>query len=235
MSNKPKNNVSSVNSHIQARQLSKQDQVIADARAAQEAKQAAAKEAEAAKAKADLEGGTAAPEAKEPDAKEPEASKTEDKSKDTKVKHVYDRKTKAEWKAIISEMLNDGLEPATVSKRYNVSRGSIYKYKSELAAELAKDAEKEEAAKLTPLSHAENTQKLLESVDAQLADFDAKVAEAQAIVDSAAEQRKIIENSKADYQQILDLLAKQEAVAKALKAKSEAVAEDAKEEEVSKK
>lgn len=230
MSNKPKNNVSSVNSHIQARQLSKQDQVIADARAAQEAKQAAAKEAEAVKAKADLEGGTAAPEAKEP-----EASKTEDKSKDTKVKHVYDRKTKAEWKAIISEMLNDGLEPATVSKRYNVSRGSIYKYKSELAAELAKDAEKEEAAKLTPLSHAENTQKLLEGVDAQLADFDAKVAEAQAIVDSAAEQRKIIENSKADYQKILDLLAKQETVAKALKAKSEAVAEDAKEEEESKK
>lgn len=228
MSNKPKSNVSSVNSHIQAKQLSKQDQVVADARAAQEAKQAAAKEAEAAKAKADLEGGTAEPDAKEPEeVVEPEASKTEDKPKDTKVKHVFDRKTKTEWKAIIAEMLNDNLEPATVSKRYNVSRGSIYKYKSELAAELAKDAEKVEAAKLTPLSHAENTQKLLEGVDAQLVDFDAKVAEAQAIVDSAAEQRKIIEDSKADYQQMLDLLAKQEAVAKALKAKSEA--EDAKE------
>lgn len=153
------------------------------------------------------------------DAKEPEASKTEDK--DTKNKPSFDRKTKTEWKAIIAEMLKDNLDPATVSKRYNVSKGSIYKYKSELAAEVDKDAKKIEAARLTPLSHAENTQKLLEGVDAELSAFDAKVAEAQAVVDSAAAQRKIIEDSKADYQTMLDLLAKQQAVADALKAKAE--------------
>ena len=205
MSNKPKTNINSVNNHIQGKMPPKQDQVIAAARAAEAAKEAVAK----------------APEAVVADKPKESEAKVEE-SKSTKEKHVFDRKTKDQWKAIIAEMLKDNLDPATVSKRYNVSRGSIYKYKSELSAELAKDSEKAEAAKLTPLSHAENTKKLLESVDEQLEAFDAKVAEAQAVVDGAAAQRKVIEESKADYKLMLDLLAKQEAVANALKAKTEA-------------
>ena len=72
--------------------------------------------------------------------------------------------------------------------------------------------EEEEAAKaveeaqLTPLIHAKNTQKLLEGVDARLEAFDAKIQAAKDLVASAAAERKKIEDSKAKFQKILELL-----------------------------
>ena len=195
--NKPKSAVTPINTFIQGKNKNPND-VVAAARAAQEAKDAtktatdkveAPKEPEQAK-----EAATAEPEAKQPEAEE--ATKTKRKNK---------RLSRNEWIAIIKKYHESDKTAAEIAEEHSVSEGSVYKWASDLKKE-EDEAAKAEEAELTPLIHAENTQKLLEGVDAKLEAFDAKIQAAKDLVASAAVERKKIEDSKSKYQQIIELL-----------------------------
>ena len=202
--NKPKSSVTPINTFIQGKTKNPND-VVAAARASQEAKEAtktatdkveapkaedAPKEPEQAK-----EAATAEPEAKQPEAEE--ATKTKRKNK---------RLSRNEWVAIIKKYHESGKTAAEIAEEHSVSEGSVYKWASDLKKEEEEAAKAEEAAKLTPTSVVDDTKKLLEGVDGELEAFDAKIQAAKDLVASAAAERKKIEDSKAKYQQIIELL-----------------------------
>ena len=202
--NKPKSSVTPINTFIQGKANNPND-VVAAARAAQEAKDAtktatdkveapkaedAPKEPEQAK-----EAATAEPEAKQPEAEE-----------GTKTKRKNKRLSRNEWVAIIKKYHESGKTAAEIAEEHSVSEGSVYKWASDLKKEEEEAAKAEEAAKLTPTSVVDDTKKLLEGVDGELEAFDAKIQAAKDLVASAAAERKKIEDSKAKYQQIIELL-----------------------------
>lgn len=207
--NKPKSAVTPINTFIQGKNKNPND-VVAAARAAQEAKDAtktatdkveapkaedAPKEPEQAK-----EAATAEPEAKQPEAEE---AKPEE---GTKTKRKNKRLSRNEWVAIIKKYHESGKTAAEIAEAHSVSEGSVYKWASDLKKEEEEAAKAEEAAKLTPTSVVDDTKKLLEGVDGELEAFDAKIQAAKDLVASAAAERKKIEDSKAKYQQIIELL-----------------------------
>ena len=202
--NKPKSAVTPINTFIQGKGNNPND-VVAAARAAQEAKTAsdkveapkaedAPKEPEQAKEAATVTMPTATA---EPEAKQPEEG--------TKTKRKNKRLSRNEWVAIIKKYHESDKTAAEIAEEHSVSEGSVYKWASDLKKE-EEEAAKAEEAELTPLIHAENTQKLLEGVDARLEAFDAKIQAAKDLVASAAAERKKIEDSKSKYQQIIELL-----------------------------
>lgn len=197
--NKPKSSVTPINTFIQGKNKNPND-VVAAARAAQDAKDAtktASDKVEAPKA--------------EDAPKEPEQAKAEPEAKaeaeeGTKTKRKNKRLSRNEWVAIIKKYHESGKTAAEIAEEHSVSEGSVYKWASDLKKEEEEAAKAEEAAKLTPTSVVDDTKKLLEGVDGELEAFDAKIQAAKDLVASAAAERKKIEDSKAKYQQIIELL-----------------------------
>lgn len=199
--NKPKASVTPINAFIQGKSKNPND-VVAAARAAQDAKTASDKVEEAKEATATTESVTPeAPKAEE--VKEPEAA-TE--SEDDKGKRKNKRLTRNQWIAIIKKYHESDKTAAEIAEEHSVSEGSVYKWASDLKKEEDEAAKAEEAAKLTPTSVVDDTKKLLEGVDGELEAFDAKIQAAKDLVASAAAERKKIEDSKKKYQQIIELL-----------------------------
>ena len=203
--NKPKSAVTPINTFIQGKANNPND-VVAAARAAQEAKTAsdkveapkaedAPKEPEQAKEAATVTMPTATA---EPEAKQPEEG--------TKTKRKNKRLSRNEWIAIIKKYHESGKTAAEIAEEHSVSEGSVYKWASDLKKEEEEAAKAKEAAKLTPTSVVDDTKKLLEGVDGELEAFDAKIQAAKDLVASAAAERKKIEDSKSKYQQIIELL-----------------------------
>lgn len=209
--NKPKSSVTPINAFIQGKSKNPND-VVAAARAAQDAKTAsdkveAPKEPEQAK-----EAATAEPEAKQPEAKEATATtesvipEAATESEGDKGKRKNKRLTRNQWVAIIKKYHESDKTAAEIAEEHSVSEGSVYKWASDLKKEEDEAAKAEEAAKLTPNSVVDDTKKLLEGVDGELEAFDAKIQAAKDLVASAAAERKKIEDSKKKYQQIIELL-----------------------------
>lgn len=152
----------------------------------------------------------AAEEAKAPKEATKEPVSDQDKLKAFKNKARLNRE---DWRFILDYKEANKLTADDISGLTGTTSGNVYqwanKFKAEdarLAEENAKKKAEEEAKQLTPTSVIENTKKLLEGVDAKLAAYDAKIAEAKAIVDGAAAGRKAIEDSKAKYQSVIDIL-----------------------------
>lgn len=215
--NKPKSSVTPVNQHLQNKANNPKD-VVAAARAAQEAKAEAAKVEDAKKPveATKVEEPTAKSDA-EP--KEPVDVKTEDATKDSDSDDKKPRKrlSRSEWVAILDKKEREGLTAAQIAEEHNVTEGNVYQWASKLKSEAEEEAKAEAAAKLSPSNLVDDAIELMKGITGELEAFDAKIAEAKALVDNAAKERKVIEDSRKKYEQIVELLGSDEDKEKAKK------------------
>lgn len=221
--NKPKSSVTPVNQHLQNKgKPTNPNDVVAAARAAQEAKAAAAK-AEDTKKPVEAEAEEAAkPEPKqavdvkaEDATKEPEADKADSKDSNSDDKKPRKRLNRSQWVAILDKKEREGLTAAQIAEEHGVTEGNVYQWASKLKAE-AEEAEAEaEAAKLSPSNLVNDAIELMKGITGELEAFDAKIEAAKALVDNATKERKVIEDSRKKYEQIVELLGTDEDKAKA--------------------
>lgn len=235
--NKPKSSVTPVKQHLAANGKSNPNDVVAAARAAQEAKTAS-------EAAAKPPVAPTVEEAKEPVATEsdkPEESKAEafkleaeedtkeeaDTSEDSdKPKKPRKRLSRSEWVAILDKKEREGLTAAQIAEQHSVTEGNVYQWASKLKAEAEEEAKAEEAAKLSPSNIVHDAIELMKGITGELEAFDAKIAEAKALVDNAAKDRKVIEDSKKKYETIVELLGTEEDKAKLKEVEAELEAKD---------
>ena len=207
MSNKPKSSVTPVNQHLQGRaQPTKQADIIAAANAAQAAKVEAAKADES---KKPVEAEPVAKQAAEPvEADKVLEPKADDTAKDSgsEAKKPRKRLSRKEWVAILAKKEREGLTAAQIADEHGVTEGNVYQWASKLKSELEAEAKEVEAAKLTPSSLVDDAIELMKGITGELEAFDTKIDEAKALVDNAAKERKVIEDSRKKYEQIIDLL-----------------------------
>lgn len=134
-------------------------------------------------------------------AKEAESTTPEQIEKN-KIQAIRDskRKSSEDWKYILEYKIAKGLKrDDQLAEVFKVSVSNIQQQRNKL-----KNATKsKQAVNLTPKSLADTAKELLAGVDKQLAAFDAKVAEAKTLVDNAAIERKKIEDSKKQYEEII--------------------------------
>lgn len=229
MSNKPKSSVTPINQHLQNKGNSNNpNDVIKAAKAAQEAKLEAAAKAEAEAKKAAPEAAKAEAEApakeepKAPAKAEPEAeleefkleSDADKKESDNDTDKPRKRLNRKQWIAILAKKEREGLTASQIAEEHGVSEGNVYQWASKLKAEADEESKAEEAAKLTPSSLVSDAIELMKGITTELEDFDAKIAEAKALVDNAAKERKVIEDSHKKYVTIVELLGSDEDKAK---------------------
>lgn len=200
--NKPKSSVTPVSQHLQNKAANSPKDVVAAARAAQEAKAAAAKAEDAKK-----------PVEAEPEETTKETEDTKDSSSESKKPRK--RLSRSEWVAILDKKEREGLTAADIAEEHGVTEGNVYQWASKLKAEAEAEAKEAEAAKLSPSNLVGDAIELMKGITGELEAFDAKIAEAKALVDNAANERKVIEDSRKKYEQIVELLGSEEDKAKA--------------------
>ena len=207
--NKPKSSVTPVNQHLQNKAQPKQSEIIAAANAAEAAKYEAAKAEPKAEPKAPVDAAE--------DVVVDTESVTDDKSEADKAAKDKPRKrlNRKQWVAILAKKEREGLTAAQIADEHGVSEGNVYQWGSKLRAELDAAAKAADADKLTPSSLVDDAIELMKGITGELESFDSKIAEAKALVDNAAKERKVIEDSRKKYEQIIELLGTDEDKAKA--------------------
>lgn len=150
--------------------------VVAAARAAEEAK------------------GTSSVTAK---AKAPEATKPTV----TDAKAPSKRLSRKKWIEILAHKDRDGLTASEIAEEYSVSENNVYQWSSKLKAE----EQVTETAKLSSNSLVDDAKKLIAGIDKELAEFDKGIEEAKAKVASAKDDRAKIEAKTKKYQTIIDM------------------------------
>ena len=189
-----KRNVTPIKEHLEAKgKPSNPNEVVAAARAAQEAKTATEKPTEA--STEPKEATTASTATNEP-------------------KKTRKRLTRSEWVAILDKKEREGLTAAQIAEEHGVTEGNVYQWTSKLKSEAEEEAKKAEAAKLSPSNIVHDAIELTKKIAEKLEAFDKKVEEAQAFVDNADKERKTIKDSKKKYEQIVELLGTDEDKAK---------------------
>ena len=167
------------------------NQVIKNAREAQDAKQA-------------TEENKAAVAPVEPTKEEQAKAEAEaTKATEAKEKPEYTRYDREKWLEIIKDKEDNKLTAAQISEKYNVSSNSVYQWVNTFKNEKGGKNKKSEPSSKNMVK---NAKKLKSLVDKELEDFDAKVKEAQEFVDNAEEARLEIEAKKEKYQLIIDTL-----------------------------
>ena len=233
MNDKNKPNVKPISQFVKENGKPTPKDIVAEANAAQAAKVAAA-EAEATKQA--LEASKGKSEADTPEqAKEPVEAKTEapvdvsepvtpEEAEQAKIQALIDttRKDSDDWAYILKYKKEKGLKTdAQLAEVFKVTVSNIQQQRNKAKGKVGKTTKKEEP-KLSPSSMVEDALQLMKLVEGDLEAFDTKIAEAKALVDNAANERKKIEERKNKYVTIVELLGSDED-----KAKAKAIAEEA--------
>lgn len=112
------------------------------------------------------------------------------------------RLSRKDWIAILEKKEKQGLTADEIAEEYSVTAGNVYQWASKLKSE----GQQQTTTNLSSNSLVEDAKKLLAGIDDELKAFDATIEEAKAKVANAKDERAKIEAKTTKYQTIIDLL-----------------------------